>query len=249
MAISSSIHKPIIFSVSLVVLLVTVRVKSSQVQYSTFMPAYSYLVSRKQKMPVCFDDRMSIALKIKARSSSDCIIKCLVKTCNQMRGMNYMSSNDCPEGFDYVIESDKCYQLRYERQTWAKGRSLCNSIYNSHPATIENDVENDVCYEYVNSTASSYTFCPGSNFPTWFAFYIGGLRTYIKGVRTPFLWSPYPGIFKPIQNTSAWHSGEPNSLADGTEYCVQNILFGYIGWDDQECFLPLCVLCEYDITV
>ncbi|ESO01712.1 hypothetical protein HELRODRAFT_192239 [Helobdella robusta] len=236
------------------------------------------LLDRNKKLPVCFDDQMPITKKTQARSLKECILKCMLLTDEKLRGMNYMPSgscscfsiaslrynvstklvasgcrsyvnHDCPERFDYVVEQHRCYKMQFQLLNWYDARSLCNSISHSHPISIDDDQENVESLEYVNITAPNYQVCPITGFTDIYAFYTSGISTYFSGVRTPFLWFPYPGIYKNVQSTSAWHSSEPNSIADGSDNCIQSILLGYFGWNDAPCTWLMCVLCEFDMKI
>ncbi|ESN95478.1 hypothetical protein HELRODRAFT_179247 [Helobdella robusta] len=157
-------------------------------------------------------------------------------------------TENCPVTFDYILEYHKCYKMPDKILSWYDGRMLCNNISSSHPITVDDDVENEVSLQYVDFVTKNYQWCPGSDYSDWFAFYTSGIRTYMNGTRTPFLWFSYPGKYKTMQSSSVWHSGEPNSADIGLDYCVQSILYGYFGWDDQPCTAALCVLCEFDMT-
>ncbi|ESN99693.1 hypothetical protein HELRODRAFT_176454 [Helobdella robusta] len=256
------------------------QLQSQQVTLTKFRPAYSYLVVRKQKTPVCFDDQMPFALKIRARSKLECIVKCTAMNEKELRGVNYhMTSSgtcfcfpkanttykvsaslqpagcqsfvihDCPDNFDYVIEYHKCYKMQYRRNNWYTGRYLCNNISSSHPILLEDDVENAISLSYVNYTTPNYSVCPHAEWTAWYTFFTGGLITYVGEVRTPFMWSPYPGVSKYVGSSNAWFSGEPNGPLDGLDYCIQSIMVGTTGWDDYMCSSSLCMLCEVDIPM
>ncbi|ESN95498.1 hypothetical protein HELRODRAFT_179272 [Helobdella robusta] len=225
-----------------------------------FASAYSYLITKNQTTSVCFDENMKLTNNklrgvnyVKLDGSCSCFIRSNVRynvTINSYASGRkcYVQSHDCPMIFDYVIEYHKCYKMQYKILNWYNGRSLCNNVSNSHPITFDNDVENDVSLQYVKFVTPNYQVCPGSILSTYYTFYTSGIRTYFNGTRTPFLWSPYPGVYKTMQASNAWHVGEPNSLANGIENCVQHFVTGYPGWDDQPCSSPICMLCEYDLT-
>ncbi|ESN95462.1 hypothetical protein HELRODRAFT_179230 [Helobdella robusta] len=270
------------FIVIIFMIMIDVSQQYGDITDKKFTPAYSYMVVKNGRAPVCYDDRMPIVLNIRAKSKIGCVVKCSTKTNNSLRGVNYVQTtgscscvpkanirynvtavgsmaasagcrgyfiHDCPENFDYVIEQHKCYKMQYEHQNWYDGRFTCNSISLSHPITIDDDVENGVSLQYVNYTTPNLQVCPVVNINYAYGFFTSGIRTYVNGVRTPFLWMPYPGVNKTVQSTAAWHTGEPNSLHDNTDYCIQNILYGYFGWDDQNCAFNQCVLCEFDMSV
>ncbi|ESN90960.1 hypothetical protein HELRODRAFT_182433 [Helobdella robusta] len=155
--------------------------------------------------------------------------------------------HECPANFDYVIEYHKCYKMQFKRKTWQDGRTSCNAISSSHPAIFEDDVEYNIAFNYVNHTTPAGKLCPGIYFPNSFTFFIGGYRTYFNGTRTPFYWSPYPGVYHPMQATKAWHKGEPGTPDNGKDCCVQMFLTVYTGLDDEHCFYTLCMLCEVDL--
>ncbi|ESO10514.1 hypothetical protein HELRODRAFT_194913 [Helobdella robusta] len=154
--------------------------------------------------------------------------------------------HDCPPHFDYVVEYHKCYKMQFQLLDWRSSRSLCNSLSSSHPIIIDDDAENYVSWKYVASILSTCQKCPDPYYSTWCAFHTSGIRTYISGSRTPFLWYPYLGVNKTVQSTKAWASGEPNSPFDYLEYCIESIV--NIGWNDQFCTSHMCVLCEIDIN-
>ncbi|ESN95553.1 hypothetical protein HELRODRAFT_179329 [Helobdella robusta] len=156
-------------------------------------------------------------------------------------------THDCPDNFDYVLEYHKCYKMKYQHLDWYDGRASCNNISSSHPISIEDDVENVIAVQYVNSTTMDYQKCPGSYWSNWFTYYTSGFQTYAGGVKTPFYWVPYPGISKLVR-VNGWHVGEPSAPNNGVNNCLVTIITGYIGWDDQECSTPYCVLCEYDLV-
>ncbi|ESN96400.1 hypothetical protein HELRODRAFT_163461 [Helobdella robusta] len=265
--------------------------------FKKFTPAYSYLLAKNQKTPICFNEEMSgVVMETNSRDPKECVARCLLikhyfhdvqlrssmnfenrwvlrsalnfasdgeivreaLTDNELRGVNYVQhdgfcscvptannirnnvsaavgllaggcrgyvNHECPAEFDYVIEYNKCYKLLDQIETWYEGRRLCNSLSSSHLITIDDDYENYVSLQYVDKATHCYYLDHG-----WYSFFTSGIRTYVGGVRTPFLWSPYPE-------------------EDGEDYCLISALNYYFGWDDISCKALLCILCEYDMMV
>ncbi|ESO04510.1 hypothetical protein HELRODRAFT_172157 [Helobdella robusta] len=210
-----------------------------QAKEGLYSRAHSYLIVSGQKTPVCYDAQMIMSTNIVARSSSECLIKCLITTKQNLRGINYMSpvrscscvhklnniwynvtadlnasclafvSHDCPKPFDYIIEVHKCYSLVNNLMNWSTAGKACNNA-SGHLLAVED--------EYENLAASKYP------------------QSVSKGVNIPL-------------SFFGWCSGEPNGVANGNNYCLQYIILPECAWDDYTCTMLRCSLCEIDITL
>ncbi|ESO10279.1 hypothetical protein HELRODRAFT_183805 [Helobdella robusta] len=132
--------------------------------------AHSYLIVSGQKTPVCYDARMIMSTNIVARSSSECLIKCLVITKQNLRGINFMSPvrscscvpklnniwynvtadlnvsclafvSHCSNSFDYVIEMHKCYSMINNLMDWYAAGRACNNA-SGHLLAADDQYEN-----------------------------------------------------------------------------------------------------------
>ncbi|ESO11260.1 hypothetical protein HELRODRAFT_183364 [Helobdella robusta] len=201
--------------------------------------AFSYLAVSGQRSPVCYDDRMDIVTKLKAASSLECILKCLITTMQNLRGINYVSSmrsctcvpklnnfwynvtadlnascfafvsHDCPKPFDYIIEVHKCYSMVTNLMDWSTAGKACNNA-SGHLLAVEDEYENLAALKYPLSVS--------------------------KGVNIPL-------------SFYGWYSGEPNGIANGNNYCLQYLILPECAWDDFICTVLRCSLCEIDITL
>ncbi|ESO11433.1 hypothetical protein HELRODRAFT_183219 [Helobdella robusta] len=223
-----------------------------------FQLAYSPIVTSNQKTKICFNDSMSLVLKVKAASNLDCIRRCMQATNNNLRGINFRKpektctcvpkvniiytvtailtagcqafvTHDCPPKFEYVVENHRCYYLQPNTNTWNNSRTLCNNLLNSHPVVINDTVEMTAIQSYLNTKNFSFA---------WSAMY----RTNISGI-SELLWGPYPGQNYPV-SISYLCSYCPRTFSDG--YCME-FFSGYYGLYDFPCLDSDNVLCEIDI--
>ncbi|ESO00778.1 hypothetical protein HELRODRAFT_175257 [Helobdella robusta] len=88
-----------------------------------------------------------------------------------------------------------------------------------------------------------------SVYPNQYTYFIGGIRTYVNGSRDIFYWSPYPGVFRPLES-NAWVPGERKSAVDERDFCVLGQLSArkkFRGLDNVPCSAAQCLLCEFDM--
>ncbi|ESO04509.1 hypothetical protein HELRODRAFT_172156 [Helobdella robusta] len=199
--------------------------------------AFSYLVVRGQRSFVCYDDRMDIITKLKAASTLECILKCLITTKQNLRGINYVSSmrscscvaklnnfwynvtynlnasclafvsHDCPNSFDYIIEVHKCLMFVNNSMNWYTAREVCNKA-SAHLLDVENQYENSAALKYLLSVVQS--------------------------------------VFQSLR-FFGWGAGEPNGFV-GKTYCIQYIIIPARTWDDDLCSKLKYSLCESNVT-
>ncbi|ESO04512.1 hypothetical protein HELRODRAFT_172159 [Helobdella robusta] len=196
-------------------------VSGGQMNERIYSRAYSYLAVKGQRSSVCYDDRMDIITKLKAASSFECILKCLIATANNLRGINFVKpyelcscipkvadilynvtgcltgceafvEHGCPGSFNYVMEQHKCFSIQITTNQWLSQRSTCNNMLNSHPVVIESYNENLVVRLYTLAVLKSTALCPLPGNSGKLALWIGLYSTFNNSKRLPYMWAPYP---------------------------------------------------------
>ncbi|ESN97666.1 hypothetical protein HELRODRAFT_177721 [Helobdella robusta] len=73
----------------------------------------------------------------------------------------FAHEKDCPAGFDYVVEYNKCYSFQVTAKNWINSRDSCNGLLNSHLVIIEDSIENKVINSYSAAKYARYTYING----------------------------------------------------------------------------------------
>ncbi|ESN97043.1 hypothetical protein HELRODRAFT_178489 [Helobdella robusta] len=95
------------------------------------------------------------------------------------------AAHNCPLNFMYVMASHKCYSYQADAMNdWLDSRKLCNELSNSHPVTIDDNIEKLILtrlYQTYQYFTSSWT---------------AGRKRTINGTSSTWILEPYQGVIK-----------------------------------------------------
>ena len=153
----------------------------------------------------------------------------------------------CPSGFEYLPGAEACYKVIFQSLDWYASSQVCKSVMPGvHLAAItsaekQRAIENYLVEQF-NKTESSV--CPQPHWPA------GGKSVWISGQTkdqnrcgTPYVWKTLNAIEIPFNYTN-WLAGEPNCLRN-VERCAHVVAGRDYGWNDSQCSLLSCALCEF----
>lgn len=158
---------------------------------------------------------------------------------------------ECPLGFDYLSEIHQCMKLVLQPLGWDSAREHCTNLaLGAQLVAITNETKQDAVASYLenefNKTESSACLRPT---PGWL--------NYVKTVwisaqtqdhpnqcsnTSKYVWKPEPSVEIPFKYVK-WMAGNPD-CSNEKENCVQIVSNRDYHWNDFDCQVQLCSLCE-----
>ncbi|XP_069118269.1 perlucin-like [Argopecten irradians] len=134
---------------------------------------------------------------------------------------------DCPDGF--VKHDTSCYLFSILRVSWIQAMKLC-SVYGGELATIESREEEAFLETYLHHTWTTYNQTDG--------IWLGGTDLLVEN---EWIWAVSK---EPITEYIRWAPGEPNSINNPGEDCLDFLPHKNFLWNDENCGKLLNFVCE-----
>jgi len=162
----------------------------------------------------------------------------------------------CPMGFVHMENVGKCYKLISDRLSWDDARSNCIGL-EAHLAAVLNKQQDDAIGGYLKSFNFDSSGLIQCNYKPPLGvnavnIYSSGQRRIVGDCSTSFYWKPTSSESIPFNYTNWGHvstsTPEPNCMGVelGNESChTFNNRTGF-QWNDVNCGLTFCSLCEVD---
>lgn len=153
----------------------------------------------------------------------------------------------CPSGFDYLPGADGCFKVIFQSMNWFRAGEVCRKVMSGvHLVAITSPSKQEAIENYLeqefNRTESSA--CLNSLWPE------GGKSVWISGQTqdpnrcgAPYVWKTLEAVEIPFGYTN-WLDGEPNCLGNA-ERCSHISAEREYTWNDSDCNLLSCALCEF----
>jgi len=189
---------------------------------------------------------------VDVRSDVESLQNELIEDLGTKRGQEnkrHQQHGKCPRGFTYLPLTGNCYKVVFESHDWFSAGKKCRGLeHGAHLVTITSATENNALKSFLVSELSKNvgnTACiPSVWTPAGNLFWTSGQRLVEKNCRSPFVWKPTCDDQIPLGFTS-WLAGEPNCVGN-TESCLDLWAVNNFAWNDVDCSLKICPLCEYN---
>lgn len=155
----------------------------------------------------------------------------------------------CPRGFTYLPLAESCYKVVHESHDWTSAAETCQKLgRGSRLVAITSEAESNALKTFLTSEITKNagsTACVASDWTGLGSFFWTSGQRKIEGdCKYPFIWKLFNEKQLPFGFTN-WLPGEP-SCGGNTENCMHLWATKNFGWNDAQCSVKICPLCEYN---
>jgi len=174
-----------------------------------------------------------------------------VSSCCQTPSPVTPATTGCPDGFTYLPDATGCYHVILEAMNWTQAQASCPQLDpRAHLLVITSAAQNNAVVNYTSTFSANDTKqCITHTHNAYPEYFTSGQRVTVGDCNSTFVWKPYPDTWHPLTYTN-WYSGsadpEPN-CAFGTESCLQYYSPNSDLWNDIDCWLKMCSICQIEL--